>query len=195
MMLKQRVRVDGPTSTAPTGMIVDGWGGKRFQTLRVRTLRRTAGELLNHVDGAIEFVLYLRMGDVDRQRSFMLGAQEEITLDVSQNSDASLELKASDLQGYDVLVMLDEAPPVGHVDATARWYDRRTGIGDFPVPAGAVSVGLSAVDAGWRWLGRSVEAAALMVIVEPATFIGGSVKGSGYRTTVAPLDLAWTVAF
>jgi len=162
----------------------------RWRTLGISVYRESP---LPWAIGAIELGLTRRSGKAKIYTPFHLGPGG-LNLDVSGFDDLKLEVLSADLAGYPVLVTVGEEPPVGHVDNFVWWFSRYGLAGPYAVVPNAVEVALSAVDAGWTWQGRVTAGGGLTTtIAEPATFLGGPVKGLQFTNTVAPLDIAWKI--
>lgn len=160
----------------------------RWRTLGIGVYRESP---LPWSIGAIELGLTRRSNNARIYTPFHLGPGG-INIDISRFNDVKLEILSADLAGYPVYVVLDEEPPVGHVDTEVWWFSRYALPGAYSVVPNSVEVALSAVDAGWTWQGRISQGGATTTIDEPATFMGGPVKGLQFTSTL-PLDIAWKI--
>ena len=184
--------VSGSVAVAP-GVVFDSLeppASGRWRTLGISVFRESP---LPWTIGAIEIGLTRRSGKARIYTPFHLGPGG-LNLDVSGFDDLKLEILSADLVGYPLHVTVDEEPPVGHVDSFVWWFSRYSLAGAYTVVPNSVEVALSAVDAGWTWQGRVTAGGGLTTnIAEPATFLGGPVKGFQFTNTVAPLDIAWKI--
>lgn len=199
---KYELRPASSATTVDTGPLFDSLRGLDFQPRALLLRTRLSGASMDAaaryprpvVTGALLFRLSRRIGDSEKIRFFLLGAEEDVAVDLTGYTDARLDVWGGQLVGYTVVAEVCSEMPDGRIADEKVRLGKVYTPGTYPTPPGAVSCALSVTDAGFRWLTRDPVSAVDIQTPEPPGFLRCvSCPGDRFLIVAASVGISWQI--
>lgn len=145
------------------------------------------------VTGALLMRLERRVGDATKIRFFLLGAEEDVAIDLTGYTDARLDVWGGQLAGYAVVAEVGDALPDGRIADEKVRLGKVYTPGTYATPPGAVSCALSVTDAGFRWITRDPAGSDIQTAEPPGFLRCVSCPGDRFIIAGASVGISWQI--